>query len=107
MNYYILMIVISLFILTVLTRALPFLFTEKLADNVKLKMFGKRLTSYIIMLLVIYEITPQAFTVYPFGLPALIGLLVVILVHLFLHKPLLSMILGTASYILLNMHYTL
>lgn len=107
MHYYTLMIVVGLFLLTCVTRAFPFLFTAKLAGNEKLQVFGKRLAAYIMLLLVIYEITPQAFTVYPFGLPAIIGLIVVILSHLMFHKPLLSMALGTATYIFLNMHYTL
>jgi branched-subunit amino acid transport protein AzlD len=106
MNNYFLMVVLSLFFLSICTRALPFLFAEKLNHNLKMRAIGKRLTSYIMLLLVIYEINPVSFETYPFGLPAMISLLVVLLTHLLLHKPLLSMILGTTSFVLLNLHYT-
>jgi branched-subunit amino acid transport protein AzlD len=106
MNAYILTIVVSLFCLTMLTRSFPFLFSEKLAGNTMMKVVGKRLTAYIMMLLVIYEINPVSFNAYPYGLPAMLSLLLVILVHLLLRKPLLSMLFGTLSFILLNLHYT-
>ncbi len=102
MNHYILMVVLSLCLLTIVTRALPFMFTEKLSGNLKMQRLGKRLTAYIMMLLVIYEVNPASFQSYPFGLPALVSLMVVIIVHLLLHKPLLSMALGTTSFVILK-----
>ncbi len=102
MNIYVLTVVLSLCALAMTTRALPFMFTSKLSGNAKMQALGKRLTSYIMMLLVVYEINPTSFETYPFGLPALFSLLVVILAHLLLKKPLLSMILGTTSFVLLK-----
>jgi branched-subunit amino acid transport protein AzlD len=102
MNTYTLTIVVSLSVLAITTRAFPFMFTAKLSGNVKMQALGKRLTAYIMMLLVIYEVNPVSFETYPFGLPALVSLLVVILAHLLLHKPLLSMILGTVSFVCLR-----
>jgi branched-subunit amino acid transport protein AzlD len=102
MNNYILAVVLSLFALSLLTRVLPFMFTARLSGNVKMQVLGKRLSSYIMMLLVIYEVNPASLKTYPFALPALFSLLVVTLTHLFLHKPLLSMICGTVSFILLQ-----
>ncbi|MDF1677137.1 MAG: AzlD domain-containing protein [Legionellaceae bacterium] len=102
MNHYMLTVVLSLCLLAIVTRAFPFMFTGKLSGNLKMQRLGKRLTAYIMMLLVIYEVNPVSFQSYPFGLPALVSLLVVIIVHLLLHKPLLSMALGTTSFVLLK-----
>ncbi len=102
MNTYALTVVVSLCALAMITRAFPFMFTSKLAGNLKMQALGKRLTAYIMMLLVIYEVNPTSFETYPFGLPALLSLLVVIVAHLLLHKPLLSMILGTTSFVFLK-----
>jgi branched-subunit amino acid transport protein AzlD len=106
MNHYILTVVLSLFCLTMVTRVLPFLFSDKLAGNAMMQALGKRLTAYIMVLLVIYEINPVSFGVYPYGLPAMVSSCVVIVTHLLLRKPLLSMVSGTVSFILINLNYT-
>lgn len=102
MNQYIGTIVFCIFLSTVIGRGLPFVFASKLSGNKKIKVVGKKLTAYIMMLLVIYEINPATFKSYPFALPALISLLFVILAHLYIKKPLLSMVLGTTSYVILH-----
>ena len=102
MNYYIFTVLLSLFLVTIVTRAFPFMFASKISGNTRIQQLGKRLTAYIMVLLVIYEINPVSFQTYPFGIPALISLLLVLVVHLLLHKPLLSMILGTMSFIFLS-----
>ncbi|MDX2346590.1 MAG: AzlD domain-containing protein [Legionella sp.] len=106
MNYYTFTIVVSLFFLSIATRILPFLFTAQLSDNARMKSLGRKLTAYIMLLLVIYEVNPVSFEAYPFGLPAILSLCLVIFTHLFFKNPLLSMVLGTASFVLLNLHYT-
>jgi branched-subunit amino acid transport protein AzlD len=102
MNNYMLAVVLSLCALSIITRVLPFLFTARLSGNIKMQVLGKRLSAYIMMLLVIYEVNPASLKTYPFALPAMLSLLVVTLMHLFLHKPLLSMICGTVSFIILQ-----
>ncbi|MCR9192251.1 MAG: AzlD domain-containing protein [Gammaproteobacteria bacterium] len=102
MSPYVFAVVTCLFVLTMLTRALPFLFAKQLSTNVKMQAVGRRLTAYIMMLLVLYEVNPGSFTHYPYAIPALLSLVVVTLVHLWLHKPLLSMLIGTTSFILLQ-----
>jgi len=84
MNTYIITVIMSLFILSMLTRALPFMFTKQLAGNIKMQVLGKRLSAYIMMLLVIYEINPVSFKTYPFAVPAILSLLVVILTHIYM-----------------------
>lgn len=107
MNRYTLTIILSLFALTVITRALPFMFARILADNAKIKVVGRRLTAYIMMLLVIYEVNPASFEIYPYGLPAVLSLIVVVVTHLCFHKPFLSMTGGTISFILLQQWFSL
>ncbi len=102
MNTYTLTIVLSLCALTLSTRAFPFLFTSKLTGNAKMQVLGKRLTAYIMLLLVIYEVNPTSFEFSPYGVPALLSLLMVIVAHLLLHRPLLSMILGTTCFVFLK-----
>ena len=106
MNTYFLTVVISLFCLTMLTRSLPFLFAKQLGSNTLMKALGRRLTAYIMLLLVIYQINPASFAVYPYGLPAVFSLLVVITVHLLFRNPLVSMIIGTVCFVLINLNYT-
>lgn len=102
MNYYVPTVIGCLFCVAILTRALPFLFTSKLAGNTKMQAVGKRLSAYIMMLLVIYQVNLASFESYPFALPAMLSLLVVISAHVLFHRPLLSMILGTVSFVLLK-----
>lgn len=99
MTGYILWVTLVLFLLTVVTRTLPFLFASKLAGNEKMKRVGKQLAAYIMMLLVIYQINPASFTSHPFGWPHLVSLAIVVVIHLLFHKPLLSMLVGTISFI--------
>lgn len=102
MNMYVFTIVMSLFILAIGTRALPFLFSKQLSGNARMQAVGRRLTAYIMLLLVIYEVNPVSFTSYPYAVPALLSLLAVIIVHLLWHKPLLSMVLGTVCFVFLQ-----
>jgi branched-subunit amino acid transport protein AzlD len=102
MNYYIFSVIFALFIATIVSRALPFMFTSRLSGNKKIQLLGKKLSAYIMMLLVIYEVNPASFKLYPFALPAMLSLVLVALIHIFLKKPLLSMVVGTASFIFLQ-----
>ncbi len=106
MNYYFLSITGVLFLLIIFTRSFPFLFSSMLAKSEKMQRVGKRLSAYIMLLLVIYEVNPNSFKTYPYGLPALFSLFVVLLAHLIFRKPLLSMVLGTVSFVWINLNYT-
>ena len=97
-------VILALSIVTIATRGLPFLLGAKLAENARLQVVGRRLAAYIMMLLVIYQVNPVSFIKYPFGWPAVLSLLTVVAVHRLWHKPLMSMLLGTVIYILIQQY---
>ncbi len=89
-----------LFIIVVVTRFMPFWFQGLLKDNKQLARVGRRLPALIISLLVIFELDPKSFLIYPYGLPSLIALLILVVIHLWQRQVLLSMLAGLASYLL-------
>lgn len=103
MNTYLLWVTLSLFLLIVVTRALPFWFGRYFKDNELLVHVGKSLPAYVMMLLVLYEIKLDSFAVYPYALPALLSVIIVVIMHIWLRQVLLSMFMGTASFILLKL----
>lgn len=103
MNTYLLGVTIGLCLLIIVTRALPFWFGRYFKDNEMLAYVGKALPAYVMMLLVLYEIKLDSFVVYPYALPALISLGIVVMMHIWLRQVLLSMSVGTASFILLKL----
>lgn len=101
MNTYIVAVALSLFLLSVVTRTLPFWFGKWFKENKTLAHIGRELPAYVMMLLVLYEIKLDSFVVYPYALPALLSLLLVVIIHLWYRQVLLSMLLGTVSYVIL------
>ena len=63
---------------------------------------GKQLPAYIMMLLLIYEINIATFLKWPYATPHLIALFIVILIHLWKRQVLLSLFIGTVSYMLIS-----
>lgn len=98
---YLVLVIISLCIMIFITRAFPFMFGSILQHNQRIKTIGQFLPAYMMLLLAIYEINPSSFTKWPFATPALIGLFVLTLVHLWRRQVLLSLIVGTGIYLLL------
>lgn len=101
MNLYILAVVTTLFLVTVITRFLPFIFTKQIAQNEKIKVLGPKLPAYIMLLLLIYQIHPAEAFKFPDILLPTISLTVVYISHKLIKKPLVSIILGTFCYYLL------
>ena len=95
-----LILILSLMIF--ITRTLPYFFAEKLRQAKMVEYIGKQLPAYIMMLLLIYEIDVTTFLKWPYGIPHLIALLIVILIHLWQRQVLLSLFLGTISYLFLT-----
>lgn len=95
-QYWIITIALSLVI--IITRALPFLFSDKMSDH--FNRIGKLLPGYIMLCLVIYEIDPASFTHSPYGLPDIIGLLVVFLIFKTMHNMVFSLIFSFIAYML-------
>ena len=85
---------------TVLLRALPFLvFRKKVPAYVSY--LGRVLPPAIIGMLVIYCLKDTAVTAAPFGAPELIAGALVVILQAWKHSALLSILSGTAVYMLL------
>lgn len=94
-------LIAALFLLTVVTRALPFLFAKQLEKSSLIHGVEKKLPAYLMLLLVLYEIKPASFFVWPYGLPAVIALISLLIVHVLFRQVLLSLAISTISYIFL------
>ena len=88
-------------VVTILLRALPFLAFRKKAP-VYVVYLGKVLPAAIIGMLVVYCLKDTEILSDPFGAPELISTLVVIGLHAWKRKILLSILAGTAAYMLLT-----
>ena len=95
------LIVVVMAAVTFALRTLPFLIFAKRETPPFIQFLGKYLPFAIMGMLVIYclkEVRPLA---YPYGIPELIAVLVVALLHLWRHNTLLSIFCGTACYMIL------
>ena len=89
-------------VVTAATRFLPFLiFGEKRKTPAIIEYLGKVLPFAIMGMLVIYCLKGVSFAAFPFGIPEMIGCLVVILLHIWKRNTLLSIGAGTVCYMLL------
>ena len=97
-----LIIVAILALGTAVTRFLPFVFFRN-ADAVPpyVQYLGKLLPSAAISLLVVYALRYVSLTAAPHGIPEAIGILVVVVLHIWKKNTLLSIAVGTVSYMLL------
>lgn len=100
---YLLLVTGSLFAITLTTRALPFIFTRQMKDNHLVQYLGRYLPSAIIFLLTIYYVMSIAEPKHWNNLPyQLIAIALVILCQWRWHKLMVSLIVGTSTYILLS-----
>lgn len=88
-----------LFTVVILTRFMPFWFQKALKNNYHLERVGRQLPAFIMTLLLIFELNPKSFLVYPYGAPAFIALAVLSLFHLWKRQVLLSMLTGLVTYL--------
>ncbi len=87
---------------TWITRFLPFvLFPEGKQAPKVITYLGTTLPYAAIGLLVVYCLKDLSFTIAPFGLPELIAVAVVVVLHIWRRNSLLSIGLGTAAYMIL------
>ncbi len=85
---------------TILLRFLPFLVFRKRVPPY-IVYLGKVLPPAIIGMLVVYCLRDTAVRSFPFGIPELAAALVVLLAQVWKHNSLLSILSGTAAYMLL------
>ena len=87
---------------TALTRFLPFLiFRKKESTPAIITYLGQVLPCAIMGMLVVYCMKDVQFLAAPFGLPEIIGCAIVALLHIWKRNSLLSIGVGTVSYMLL------
>ncbi len=101
-NYFPLLQIITISLVTMLVRFSPFLIfnkQEKLPEIISY--LGKVLPTAIMAMLVVYCLKDVNITVFPYGLKELIAVLVVALLHIYKRNTLLSIVCGTICYMLL------
>jgi branched-subunit amino acid transport protein AzlD len=87
---------------TIITRAVPFLFFGRGKPTPRFVLYlGRALPPAIIAMLVVYCLKGVNPTAYPFGLPELIAVAVVVVLQLWRKNSLLSIFGGTAVYMLM------
>ena len=96
------LIVAVVALVTALLRFLPFwVFGEKRKTPPIITYLGTRLPYAIMGMLVVYCLKDVALTAAPFGIPELIGCVLVAVLHIWKRNTLLSIGLGTLTYMLL------
>lgn len=89
-------------IVTMLLRFLPFLiFTGKRKTPTYIVYLGKVLPCAIMGMLVVFCLKGTTPLTYPYGIPELVACLVVVLLHVWKRNTLLSILGGTALYMVL------
>lgn len=97
-----LVIVFVVAVITIFTRALPFLiFGGKKELPKGVAYLGKVLPMAVMGVLVIYCVKGVQLTVYPYGLPEWIGIGIVVLLHIWKRNNLLSIGVGTIAYMIM------
>lgn len=82
-------------------RALPFLIFGKKETPPFIQYLGRYLPYAIMGMLVVYCLKDVRPLAYPYGLPELIAVLIVALLHIWRRNTLISIVGGTVSYMLL------
>ena len=97
-----LLVIAFVALVTFFTRLLPFvLFTEGKETPPYVKYLGKVLPFAIIAMLVVYCLKGTSLLEWPYGLPELIAVAAVVVLHLWKKNTLLSIGVGTVLYMLL------
>lgn len=85
---------------TFLLKSLPFiLFKDKIPENINY--LGKVLPYGIMAMLIVYSLKTVKPFIYPYGLPELISILIVVFLHLRYRNTLVSIAAGTIIYMVL------
>ncbi|NLP48790.1 MAG: branched-chain amino acid transporter AzlD [Clostridiales bacterium] len=89
-------------LITLATRALPFLvFGSRGEISQKILYIGRVLPLAVIAVLVVYCLRSLNLFTYPFGLPELISMGLIVILHLWKNSTILSVLGGTACYMIL------
>jgi len=99
MNEWLTVAVISA--VTILLRFLPFMIFGKRETPTFVLYLGKVLPFAVMGMLCVYCLKGVSFLAFPYGIPEIISVLLVVLLHLWRKNTLLSIVGGTACYMLL------
>lgn len=95
-------IILVVAITTFFTRALPFLiFKNTTTLPEKIVYLGKVLPMGIMLCLIVYCLRNTIFTTYPYGIPEVISVGVVALLHIWKRNNMISIVCGTVLYMIL------
>ncbi len=81
-----------------LARLLPFLFAERIKRSQWIQSIGQKLPPAIMVLLVAYTVSGQHFLTYPYGIPAIAGIIATAATHIWRKNMLLSILTGVVVY---------
>ncbi len=96
------MLIVVITLVTMATRFLPFLiFGEKRKTPAIITYLGQVLPFAIMGMLVVYCMKDVAFLSPPFGIPEILGCVIVALLHLWKRNSLLSIGVGTVCYMVM------
>ncbi len=96
------LLIIVMSAITFLTRALPFIiFNGKKETPKVITYLGTVLPFSIIGMLIVYCLKDVSFLQSPFGLPEIISIIIVAVLHIWKRNTLLSIVGGTVGYMLL------
>ena len=98
----ILFLVIVIALITFFTRALPFIFSKSKKLSEVIPYLENNIPPMIMLLLVIYCLKDITWTKIPYGIPEIVSIIIIVLLHAWKKNILLSIIAGTSCYILLN-----
>lgn len=96
-------VIFSIFLMAVVilfTRALPFLFFRKKHPPGILSYLEQNIPPLMMLLLVIYCIKDVRWGQAPYGLPELVGIGIVAMLHVWMNNALLSIVSGTIVYMM-------
>ena len=97
-----LILIIVMSLVTVLIRAIPFIVFNGKETPEYINYLGKYLPYSIIAMLVVYCINGVSIIKSPHGLPELISIVIVALLHAWKRNTLLSIVVGTIVYMMLR-----
>lgn len=92
-------VILTISVVTVLLRSIPFLALDRLSDNGYLRYLGAKMPTGVMVLLVLYTLKNLDLTRYPYGLPSILALLLSAGLYFKTSNSLSSIGLGLALYL--------
>lgn len=101
-DFRVLILILVMAAVTVAIRFLPFILFKGKETPEYIGYLGKVLPYSIIAMLVVYCVKDVSVTNKPYGVPELLGVLIVAILHIWRRNTLLSIVVGTVCYMLLK-----